>query len=195
MLLDRPIGTYQLGDVRITCVADKHVNDTPEGSLYPWPAYYRELSGVETRPPNNPRQFDNTIVVVETGGLRILHWGDNRHDPESHVWDLIGKVDVAILPIDASIHLLTYAQADAIAERLGAKAIVPCHYFVPAFVQRASTLLPATAYVTTRDHVETGAARFTLARSKLAEWRGKVLFFGDHVAFDPPAKPPGQDYG
>jgi hypothetical protein len=32
----------------------------------------------ETCPPNNVIAFDNAIEVIETGGLRIAVWGDNR---------------------------------------------------------------------------------------------------------------------
>lgn len=195
VLLDRPIGSFNLADVTISGIADKHVNEAPAGSVYNWAFMYRELSGVETRPPNNPRQFDNTIVVVETGGLRIMHWGDNRPDPNDHVWDMLGQIDVAIMPIDSSIHLLTYDETDTICARLGVKVIVPSHYFIWDLMQRSSTLQPATDYVGAHDHIEVGGATHTLERQAIVDWRGKVLHFGDHVAFDKPPRVKGQDWG
>ena len=102
--LDRPIGTVHVfGDVKITGIADKHVSEAPPGSTYDWPEMYLKTSGIDARPPNNPRQFDNTIIIVEMGGMRIMHWGDNRPNPNPHVWEMIGQVDVALLPIDGSM--------------------------------------------------------------------------------------------
>jgi hypothetical protein len=37
--------------------------------------------GFSTCPPNNPLAFDNTVQILETGGLRIALWGDNRPEP------------------------------------------------------------------------------------------------------------------
>lgn len=34
-----------------------------------------------TCPPNNVLAFDNAIQIIETGGLRIAVWGDNRAAP------------------------------------------------------------------------------------------------------------------
>jgi hypothetical protein len=44
--------------------------------------------------------------VVETGGLRILDWGDNRHNPPDFVWDMLGDIDIVLLPIDTSRHVM-----------------------------------------------------------------------------------------
>ena len=124
-----------------------------------------------------------------------MHWGDNRPDPNPHVWDLIGQIDVALLPIDASMHILSYEQADELAAKTGTKVIVPHHYFIWDLVQRGSTLQPADAYVAARDHIQPNGPRFTLDAAEIADWRGKVLHFGDHVAFDKPPTAHGQDWG
>ncbi len=199
VVLDRPIGEYHFGDVKISCIADKHCSTAPPGSFYDWPEMYLKTAGIDARPPNNPRQFDNTIIIIETGGLRIMHWGDNRIDPNPHVWEMIGSVDVALLPIDASMHILSYEQADEIASKLGAKAIVPHHYFMWDLVQRSSTLLTAEAYVADRDHIETGAPDYTFSERLISAWQGKVVHFGEHVAFEKPpladASSSSQDWG
>ena len=195
VVLDRPIGEYRFADVTITCIADKHCSVAPPGSVYDWPEMYLKTAGIDARPPNNPRQFDNTIIVVETGGLRIMHWGDNRPDPNPHVWDMLGRIDVALLPIDASMHILSYEQADELAGRLSAKIVVPHHYFIWDLVQRGSTLQPADAYVAARDHVKTDGGRYTIEPSAIADWSAKVVHFGDHVAFQKPPTATGQDWG
>lgn len=195
VVLDRPIGEYRFGDVTITCIADKHCSVAPPGSIYDWPEMYLKTAGIDARPPNNPRQFDNTIIIVETGGMRIMHWGDNRPDPNDHVWEMIGKIDVALLPIDASMHILSYEQADELAERISANIVVPHHYFIWDLVQRGSTLQPADAYADAREHIKPDGPSYTLRRADLAGAGRKVLHFGDHVAFDKPPTAHGQDWG
>lgn len=183
-LLDRPIGTYEIADVRITGIADKHVSDSSHNA-YDWAERTRELTAVGTRPPDNWRSFDNVMVVVETGGLRILHWGDNRPDPPAHVWDLVGRVDVALLPADGSWHVLSEGQVEAVASRLGAKLVVPHHYAIWDLTTRASTLLPPDAWVKARAGsrwTEGGSVRLT--RAEVAAAGGEVLCFGPHVAFE-----------
>ncbi|MFX4839121.1 MBL fold metallo-hydrolase, partial [Acinetobacter baumannii] len=86
------------------------------------------LTHMKTDPPDNWRSFDNSLIVVETGGLRILHWGDNRPNPPERVWAAIGQVDVALLPIDGSEHVMSYGQVEAVIERLKPRITVPHHY-------------------------------------------------------------------
>jgi hypothetical protein len=76
-LLDRLVGRYEFADVAITGIADKHVSDTAHADV-DWAGLTRKLTPMETRPPDNWRSFDNTLLLIETAGLRILHLGDNR---------------------------------------------------------------------------------------------------------------------
>ncbi len=186
MSLDRMIGTFAFHDVTITGLADKHATDGSQ-SLYDWPALTHRLTGVDVRPPNNPRSFDNVLMLIETGGLRILHWGDNRADPDPHVWEALGEVDIVLLPVEESRHILTYEAADRIAGRLGAKVIIPHHYFIWDIVTRGSTLMPATEWVESHErfvHVDGPARVFTDQDVKTLQ--PTVFHFGDHVAFERP---------
>jgi L-ascorbate metabolism protein UlaG (beta-lactamase superfamily) len=199
VVLDRPIGEYSFADVKISCIADKHCSVAPPGSFHDWPDMYLKTAGIDARPPNNPRQFDNTIIVIETGGLRIMHWGDNRINPNPHVWDMLGSIDIALLPIDASMHILSYEQADEIADKLNATVVVPHHYFMWDLVQRGSTLLPADAYVATREHIKTDGPDYTFDTDLIGQWNRKVVHFGENVAFEKPpladANNSSQDWG
>jgi L-ascorbate metabolism protein UlaG (beta-lactamase superfamily) len=146
---------------------------------------HRELNGVDIEPPNNPRSWDNCLIVVETGGLRILHWGDNRHDPPEHVWSRLGRIDIALLPLDGSQHVMSYAMTASIIERLRPKVVVPHHYYIWDVTQRASTLLPADAWVEAQPRARRLSgpmARYTAA--SLASQTTTIDFFGEHVAFD-----------
>lgn len=191
-VLDRLVGTFALADVRITGIADKHVSDSSHNA-WDWAEMTRRLTDMETRPPGNWRSFDNSLLVIEAGGLRILHWGDNRPDPPEAVWDLIGPVDVALLPIDGSQHVLSYDQADRVAERLGAFLIVPHHYGIWDVTTRGSTLLPPDAWVNGRaDPWWVGAGSLHLSPGEVRRRRGRPLCFGEHVAFEKPATGSGK---
>jgi L-ascorbate metabolism protein UlaG (beta-lactamase superfamily) len=185
VLLDRPIGRYEFLDVRVTGIADKHATQSGFGA-YDFKMVHRELSGVDIEPPNNPRSWDNTLVIIETGGLRILHWGDNRHDPPTPVWDALGHIDIALLPVDGSQHVMSFAMTEAIIARLRPRIVVPHHYYIWDVVQRGATLLPADDWVTARPHRIVGAPTQTYTAETLAALDAPttVDFFGDHVAFD-----------
>ncbi len=185
MLLDRIAGEFRFADVRVLGIADKHVWDF-SGCIYDFTTYLRDR-GIDPAPPDNPRSFDNNLLIVETGGLRILHWGDNRPDPPQEVWDALGEVDVALLPIDASRHVLTFEQAEMIVERLKVKVCIPHHYFTRGLLRIASTLLPADEWVARQSHVQRlESARVTLNPESIRGFKGQVLYFGDHLAFELP---------
>jgi L-ascorbate metabolism protein UlaG (beta-lactamase superfamily) len=185
-LIERPAGTYQFADAKITGIADKHVSDSSH-SLLDWAEATRRLTPIRTHPPDNWRSFDNCIVIVETGGLRILHWGDNRPDPPESVWRMIGAVDIAILPVDGSRHVLSDAQADQIAERLGARIVIPYHYYVFGVTSHYSSLLPPDAWVNAKPHARwLSSPSLSLSRADLKLKQPEVWCFGAHVAFDKP---------
>jgi L-ascorbate metabolism protein UlaG (beta-lactamase superfamily) len=62
--------------------------------------------GIAIEPPDNPRSWDHGLIVVETVGMRIVHWGDNHHDPPEDIWKALGRIDIALLPVDGSQHVM-----------------------------------------------------------------------------------------
>ena len=186
VILDRLIGTYQFADVKITGIADKHVSDSTHNA-YDWAEMTRRLSPMKTDPADNCRSFDNCLLLIEVAGLKILHWGDNRPNPPQSVWDAIGEVDIALLPIDGSQHVLSYAQVDEVAERLKARLVVPHHYGIWDVTTRGSTLLPPDSWVNTRkDAIWTESGAVSLAASFVKQQSNRAFCFGEHVAFDKP---------
>jgi hypothetical protein len=140
------------------------------------------FGGPNMVPPNNARCWDNCPLLIETGGLRILHWGDNRHNPPDDVWDRIGEVDVVILPIDDSEHIISYKNIDAISKRLNARLVVPCHYYVWNVVQRQSTLLPPDRWLSNQPRTLKASDGTVILNDLPAEIT--AVDFGEDVAFD-----------
>ena len=88
------------------------------------------MHGTAIEPPDNPRFWDHCLIVVETGGMRIVHWGDNRHNPPSNIWNALGHIDIALPPIDGSQHVMGHVHVESIIEPLNPRVIVPHHYYI-----------------------------------------------------------------
>lgn len=183
VLLDRLIGSYAFADLKLTGIADKHATDSSE-ALYDFKKIIWDFGNIDITPPNNPRSWDHCLILIETGGLRILHWGDNRHNPPQSVWDRIGHVDILLLPVDRSRHVLSYAMGEAVIDQLRPHVVIPHHYYIYAMNQRYSTLLPADEWVESRAHVRLDSAVKTYTAEDIADLDRMVHFFAEHVAFD-----------
>jgi len=179
MLLDRMGGTFELGDVKIRGIADKHQCVAP--GLIPWTEAVKQFEGrEEICAPDNARHMDNTLFVIETGGMKFLMWGDNRPEPPQEVWDQLGEVDVVFVPVDGSKHILDYKQADSVVSKSGAKIAIPHHYLVPETTFYTSTLLPATEWAETHEHTMLDSASVNISPSDLEGKSGHVYYFGSH---------------
>lgn len=186
VLLDRLIGTYAFADVKITGIADKHAINFSE-AIYDAGKLIEAFSNAKIAPPNNDRSWDNCLILVETGDVRILHWGDNRPDPPEEIWDAIGDVDIALLPVDDSRHVMGFAAVQSIIDRLKPKVVVPHHYYIWDVVQRQSTLQPCTEWLTNQANVhrlDGPTATYTRSDLDALENPPQINFFADHVAFD-----------
>lgn len=184
VLLDRLIGMYRFGDMTITGFADKHAIDS-SCALYDFKKIHKLFHGTDVEPPDNPRSWDHCLIVVETGGLRIVHWGDNRHDPPDDIWKALGHIDIALLPIDASQHVMGHVHVASIIERLKPRVIVPHHYYIWDVLQRQSTLQTAEAWVEAYPEAERILKPTRTYRiEELEKLDRSVHFFGDNVAFD-----------
>ncbi|MEM8792479.1 MAG: MBL fold metallo-hydrolase [Pseudomonadota bacterium] len=183
VLLDRLIGTYEFADLRIEGVADKHAID-PSDATYDFRKINSYFGGQKLDPPDNARSWDNCLIVVETGGLRILHWGDNRPNPPEEIWARLGRIDILLMPVDDSQHVMGNRRVADVIERVAPKIVVPHHYYTWNVVQRQSTLLPVTWWLADQPrvhHLEVSEVSYT--PDTLPD-EVEVHSFGDHVAFD-----------
>ncbi|MDE0942232.1 MAG: MBL fold metallo-hydrolase [Alphaproteobacteria bacterium] len=184
VLLDRLIGMYTFGDMTIYGLADKHAVDS-SCAIYDFKKVHKHFQGTDVEPPNNPRSWDHCLIVVETGGMRIVHWGDNRHNPPDDIWKALGHIDIALLPVDASQHVMGHKHVQAIVDRLQPRIVVPHHYYIWDVVQRQSTLQTCDDWVNEQDVVERIAGSKRIYRIEdMDKLEAAVHYFGDNVAFD-----------
>ena len=180
MVLERLVGQFKLGDIEITGVADKHQCD---------PIADRKAesatgsSHAETCPPNNVIGFDNAIQIIETGGLRIAIWGDNRALPNPSLDHDLRNVDVLILPVET---VLTRTEADAIVRKYDPKAVIPAHYFVKGLTTGVSGLDSAEEWVNEQEKIPDAdvrrldSAELTLNAAELKGSHHRIYYFGNH---------------
>lgn len=119
-------GAFRLGDVLIEGVLDVH-------SAGP-----------------GARGVANTLFVIEIDGVRYCHIGDNRHDVPEEVRVRLGRVDLLMVTVDDSCHLLSYAQVDAIVDALDPRVVVPMHYYVEGLTTKESTLKGPDGWLASR---------------------------------------------
>ncbi|MDP6341988.1 MAG: hypothetical protein QF491_00550, partial [Alphaproteobacteria bacterium] len=97
----------------------------------------------------------------------------------------LGQIDIALLPVDASQHVMGHVHVAAIIDRLKPRVIIPHHYYIWDVLQRQSTLQTAEAWVMACPDAERllkPTRTYNIAEvDKLDQ---VVHFFGDNVAFD-----------
>ena len=184
VLLDRLIGTYTFGDLKITGIADKHATDS-SAAVYDFKRIIKEFDNIDITPPNNPRSWDHCLLLIETGGLKILAWGDNRHSPPEEVWAAVSDIDIVLLPIDDSQHVISFPHAEEIIERLSPSIIIPHHYYIFDVTVRQSTLQPADGWLNTQENVVRLTNPSVSYHPKdLTNIKRRIDFFDGHVAFN-----------
>jgi len=103
----RDPGSYKLADVAITGIRGKHAD--------PWGKEFGQT---------------NTIWLLEIGGLRIAHLGDNGRLTDANLQEL-GRVDILMMPIDSRHHILKEPEIQAIRAALHPRIVIPMHYRQP----------------------------------------------------------------
>lgn len=176
MILDRMTGSFAFADVKINGLADKHTCEAP--GWYKWTDAMPEF-GQEACPPNNLGHLDNVIFTVETGGMKVAVWGDNRHNPADHIWAGLKDIDVLILPIDGSQHILSYAQSNAIIDKLDPNVVIPEHYLTKGASITLTTLGTAEEWVDQQQgSIKLETATLKLGPDKVNSMKRQVMYFG-----------------
>ena len=99
------------------------------------------------------RDFPNVMFRLESGGLRFLHIGDNRVKWPEDVSTAIGDIDVLMVTVDDSNHLLNYDQVDSLVQRLKPRVVIPMHYAIPGLHSTECELLPPEGWLSRQPKV------------------------------------------
>ena len=180
MVMERPVGTFALSDVRITGLADKHMSHCVGKTR--WTEVQKDF-GEDFSPPNNNLHMDNCIMVVECAGVTVVHWGDNRAQPDAWVHEYLKnlEIDVLFLPVDESEHILTYSQADEIMKNYSPALTIPMHYLIHGANTVLSTLQPAEPWVRSHDNVmDIASHRLSLEKNQYKKDGSCVASYGNH---------------
>ena len=92
--------------------------------------------------PSRLADFPNVMFRLKVNGVSFLHIGDNRVEWPPEVARAVGDIDVLMVTVDDSIHLLTYDQVDSLVQRLEPRVVVPMHYAIPGITSGECELLP-----------------------------------------------------
>jgi len=180
MTIKNLAGTYSFADFKVTGLTDKHVAETQS------PIFTREvLEELYPFPNVDWEDRDNSIILIETGGLRIAHWGDNRQNPPEDIWEQLQDIDIAFLPVSDDGRTLTPEWADKIAEKMNAKVIVPIHYFMENInIPGAGWGKTAEEYTKAHSHTMLDSHTIRLNPKAIKDHKMHVLYFGEQVPFD-----------
>lgn len=92
----------------------------------------------------------NTIFVMEVDGVRVGHLGDLGHPLSDEESESLGQVDVLLAPV-GGYYTIGPEEAKEVAERLGAKVIIPMHYKTEAL---GFPIQPVDDFLKLMDRVE-----------------------------------------
>jgi len=173
-------GVYNFADFKITGILDKHIVETQS------PIYTKDvIRKLYPFPNTDYEDWDNSILLIETGGLKIVHWGDNRQNPPQDVWDRLQDIDIAILPVSDDGRVLTPEWADKISKKMGAKVVIPTHYFIDGInIDGAGWDKSAIDYASSRQHTMIDGDTITVTPDSLKDYKNHILYFGNNVAFE-----------
>ena len=175
-VLERLSGEYSVGDIKVTGLADKHMCQSK--GWYKWTDAGAEF-GQDFCPPGNFLHMDNFIQIIETGGLRIAHWGDNRPVPAEHVRAALKGVDVLIMNIDGSQHILSYEDVDTAITLYQPKIVIPGHYYTKGANSVLTTLSTADEWVEAQENVtKLDSSTIVISPESIKDEQQRVMYFG-----------------
>ncbi len=112
----------------------------------------------------------NVMFRLETAGVRFLHIGDNYVDWSADVRQAVGEVDILMVTVDDSCHLLTYPEIDQLIDMVQPRVVIPMHYQIPGLMSDQTTLRTIDEWLVTRSQVQKiGSHHVSLSATALPE--------------------------
>lgn len=93
-----------------------------------------KITEVQTKhdPKGGTLRGNNTVRIFEAEGLRVCHLGDLGHMLSEAQIKAIGAPDVLLIPV-GGVYTIDPKEAQAVAESLNPKVIIPMHYRMGKF--------------------------------------------------------------
>ncbi|MCZ6873236.1 MAG: MBL fold metallo-hydrolase [bacterium] len=136
-------GEFSYRDISIRGILDKHSGTRSKG-------------------------MPNVMFCLESCGIRFLHIGDNYIDWPEDVRQAVGEVDVLMVTVDDSCHLLTYSEVDVLIDMLQPRVVVPMHYLIPVLMPASTTLRTIDEWLSRRAKVrQLGTHQITFTQAEL----------------------------
>jgi len=92
----------------------------------------------------------NTVFVMEIDGIKLGHLGDLGHALSEDELEELGQIDVLMTPV-GGYYTIGPEDAKTVAEKLGAKIIIPMHYKTEAL---GFPIQPVDDFLKLMDHVD-----------------------------------------
>ena len=142
--------------------------------------YYRDLHvrGIlDQHSGRFSRGMANVMFRLETAGLRFLHIGDNHAEWPDAVRQAVGDIDILMVTVDDSCHLLTYPEVDQIIDMTQPRVVIPMHYQIPGLMSDQTTLQTIEEWLATRSRVRhLGGPMLSLSPASLPDSRETWVF-------------------
>jgi L-ascorbate metabolism protein UlaG (beta-lactamase superfamily) len=117
------------------------------------------------------REHGNSIFIFEVGDICIAHLGHLHHElTEAHL-DIIGRIDVLLVPVDGGFTMGQEFMADVIAQ-IRPSLIVPMHWFGQSRLDRFLAMMQDTYPSSVND-----GPSITLSRATMP-WRRTIVLPG-----------------
>lgn len=84
----------------------------------------------------------NTVRIFTLGDVRVVHFGDIGCMPTDEQLELIGRPDAVMIPVGGH-YTIDAVEACALADRVGARVVIPMHYRTADFGYAEIGLLDA----------------------------------------------------
>jgi L-ascorbate metabolism protein UlaG (beta-lactamase superfamily) len=160
--------------------------------------HYRDLHirGIlDKHSGTHSKGMPNVMYRLDLAGLRFLHIGDNYIDWPAEAQQAVGEIDILMVTVDDSCHLLTYPEVDALITMVQPRVVIPMHYLIPGLMPASTTLRTIDEWLTTRPQVRhLGSHRLTLSPADLPVTPEVWVFEpSPEVWTQPPLAPEGDD--
>ena len=131
------------------------------------------------------RGMDNVIFRLERAGLRFLHIGDNYVEWPDAVRQAVGEIDILMVTVDDSCHLLTYPEVDTLIDMVKPRVVIPMHYQIPGLMSDQTTLQTIEEWLVTRSLVRhLDRSMISLSPSALPDTLETWVFEPDPASFE-----------